>query len=127
MADVPKIDDGVSLLHASERIGVKQTELLPGIELPHVQPGQFKELAQEVRRLCALIAVGHGGETIVEPVAPRYLAAIERDRGVGALRVYHRGGGYGWPKLWGSCWSFQEAMGHGQDGGPGCRGDGGGV
>ena len=53
------------------------TRLIPGIELTHVPPGQFKELAQEARRLGALIVVGHG-ETIVEPVIPgSNLAAIE--------------------------------------------------
>ncbi|MEW6500820.1 MAG: histidinol phosphate phosphatase domain-containing protein [Thermodesulfobacteriota bacterium] len=53
------------------------TKLLPGIELTHVPPEQFAELAARARKLGALIVVGHG-ETVVEPVKPgTNRAAIE--------------------------------------------------
>lgn len=51
--------------------------LIPGIELTHVPPALFAQLAAKARELGALIVVGHG-ETVVEPVEPgTNRAAIE--------------------------------------------------
>jgi putative hydrolase len=48
---------------------LSKTRLIPGIELTHVPPEQFKSLTARARDLGALLIVGHG-ETPVEPVIP---------------------------------------------------------
>ncbi len=50
---------------------------LPGIELTHIPPETFGELAEKARTLGAVVIVAHG-ETLVEPVPPgTNRAAIE--------------------------------------------------
>ena len=44
-------------------------KVLPGVEITHVPPNQYKELVRRCRDLGAKVIVAHG-ETIVEPVAP---------------------------------------------------------
>lgn len=46
-----------------------KTRLIPGIELTHVPPEMFVELALKARELGARIVVAHG-ETVMEPVRP---------------------------------------------------------
>lgn len=54
-----------------------KTVLIPGIELTHVPPEAFAELAVHARELGARIVVAHG-ETVMEPVRPgTNRAAIE--------------------------------------------------
>jgi putative hydrolase len=54
-----------------------ETVLIPGIELTHVPPEAFAELAVHARELGARIVVAHG-ETVMEPVRPgTNRAAIE--------------------------------------------------
>ncbi|OIP65895.1 MAG: PHP domain-containing protein [Nitrospirae bacterium CG17_big_fil_post_rev_8_21_14_2_50_50_9] len=51
--------------------------VIPGVEITHVSPAQFGDLAARARALGAKIVVAHG-ETLVEPVAPgTNRAAIE--------------------------------------------------
>jgi putative hydrolase len=53
--------------------------VLPGVELTHIPPEQFKPLAKLARAKGAQIIVGHG-QTVVEPVAPgTNRAALESD------------------------------------------------
>ncbi|MFH1459214.1 MAG: histidinol phosphate phosphatase domain-containing protein [Candidatus Omnitrophota bacterium] len=42
-------------------------KVIPGVELTHIQPGDFKTMVKKARELGAAIVIGHG-ETIVEPV-----------------------------------------------------------
>ena len=54
-------------------------EIIPGIELTHVHPGDIASLADEARKIGAKIIVVHG-ETITEPVpAGTNLAAIKAE------------------------------------------------
>ena len=54
-------------------------KILPGIELTHLPPEQFKPLAKYARLKGIKIIVGHG-ETLVEPVIKgTNLAALEAD------------------------------------------------
>ena len=54
-----------------------KTRLVPGIELTHIPPEMFSELAAQSRKLGAMIIVGHG-ETVMEPVKTgTNLAAIQ--------------------------------------------------
>ena len=56
-----------------------EIKVVPGIELTHVPPAQFKEATVEARKLGAVIVNAHG-ETIVEPVAEgTNRAALEAD------------------------------------------------
>jgi len=53
------------------------TLVLPGVEITHAPPAQIPDLAEEARRLGAVVVVVHG-ESPVEPVAPgTNLAAIQ--------------------------------------------------
>jgi len=52
-------------------------EVLPGVEITHVPPRQYKQLVARCRELGAKVVLAHG-ETIVEPVQPgTNRAAIE--------------------------------------------------
>jgi histidinol phosphatase-like PHP family hydrolase len=54
-------------------------KVLPGIELTHLPPEQFKPLAKFARKKGMKIIVGHG-ETVVEPITPgTNRAALEAD------------------------------------------------
>ncbi len=60
-----------------EKYGNDSIKVLPGAEITHAPPDQFKELTLKCRELGAKIVLAHG-ETIVEPVAPdTNRAAIE--------------------------------------------------
>ncbi|MFA4888846.1 MAG: histidinol phosphate phosphatase domain-containing protein [Candidatus Omnitrophota bacterium] len=48
---------------------VSAIKVLPGIELTHIPPQQFKPLVKYAREIGIKIIVGHG-ETIMEPVTP---------------------------------------------------------
>ncbi|HHO48169.1 MAG TPA: histidinol phosphate phosphatase domain-containing protein [Desulfobacteraceae bacterium] len=61
---VPRIVRAAADLNPHSR-----TRLIPGIELTHVPPALFRELAGRARELGALLVVAHG-ETPVEPVIP---------------------------------------------------------
>ncbi len=58
----------------NENLDIK---IVPGVELTHVPPSTFSDLAKQAREIGAEIIVAHG-ETIVEPVQPgTNIAALE--------------------------------------------------
>src|SRR4030066_1341683 len=69
---IPRIIEACNVINNKWNI-----KAIPGVELTHVPPDTIKDLADDARRLGAMIVLVHG-ETIVEPVIPgTNRAAIE--------------------------------------------------
>lgn len=78
-ADYSNIDFIIPrIIKASMQITLRgKIQVIPGVELTHVDPADIATLAAEARKLGAKIVVVHG-ETLIEPVPPgTNLAAIE--------------------------------------------------
>jgi histidinol phosphatase-like PHP family hydrolase len=78
-ADYSNIDFIIPrMIRAATRITLRgKIQVIPGLELTHVDPADISTLAVEARGLGAKIIVVHG-ETLIEPVPPgTNLAAIE--------------------------------------------------
>lgn len=78
-ADYSNIDFIIPrIIKAADKITLRgKIQVIPGVELTHVDPADISVLAAEARKLGAKIVVVHG-ETLIEPVAPgTNLAAIQ--------------------------------------------------